>query len=108
VRAPARAQARRAPPRGPARPGMLVPVCCFGCNKRVGRYWLPFCARVQKGDDPGKVLDSYAIARPCCRRMLLTSVELNSLCVEHEMVESKMAKIEVERTDMSTRTVSAD
>ena len=79
---------------------MLVPVCCFGCNKRVGRYWLPFCARVQRGDDPGKVLDS--------RRMLLTSVELNSLCVEHEMVESKMAKIEVERTDMSTRTVSAD
>ena len=87
---------------------MLVPVACFSCNKRVGSYWIPFCNGVHQGRAPGAVLDDMNITRMCCRRVLLTSVELNSLWVEHECVEKDMSKIHVERYSEDVRTLSTD
>ena len=101
----ARRGARR-PARRPA--AMLVPVACFSCNKRVGGKWIDFCELVHRGNDPGESLDMLGIERMCCRRILLTSVELNSLWVEHERVESEMTKIQVERHGAESHTVSTD
>jgi DNA-directed RNA polymerase subunit N (RpoN/RPB10) len=102
---PPRAPRRVVPHRGAA---MLVPVTCFSCNRRVGGKWIDFCALVHQGQDPGASLDALGIQRICCRRILLTSVELNSLWVEHERVESEMTKIQVERHGSESCTVSTD
>ena len=55
---------------------MIVPVRCFSCGKPVGAHYEEFAKRVQKKEDPAKVLDSLGITRYCCRRMLFAHVDL--------------------------------
>ncbi|MCW3982326.1 MAG: DNA-directed RNA polymerase subunit N [Candidatus Bathyarchaeota archaeon] len=55
---------------------MIVPVRCFTCGKLVGDKWEEFARRVTKGEDAGQVLDDVGITRYCCRRMLLSHVEI--------------------------------
>lgn len=55
---------------------MIVPVRCFTCGKLIGDKWEEFARRVKEGEDAGKVLDSLGVTRYCCRRMLLSHVEI--------------------------------
>lgn len=38
--------------------------------------WEPFKERVERGEDPEKVLDELGVDRYCCRRVLISHVEL--------------------------------
>jgi len=55
---------------------LIVPVRCFTCGKLVGDKWEDFARRVKEGEDAGKVLDDLGLSRYCCRRMLLSHVEI--------------------------------
>ncbi len=55
---------------------MIIPVRCFSCGKVVGDKWEPFSQRVAAGEPPRDVLDDLGVERYCCRRMLLSHVEL--------------------------------
>jgi DNA-directed RNA polymerase subunit N len=55
---------------------MIIPVRCFSCGKLVGDKWEPFSKRVAAGEPPKEVLDDVGVDRYCCRRMLLSHVEL--------------------------------
>lgn len=55
---------------------MMVPIRCFTCGGVIGDKWECFLDRVNKGDDPGQVLDDLGLTRYCCRRMLLSNVEV--------------------------------
>lgn len=55
---------------------MIIPVRCFTCGKVVGDKWEDFARRVKAGEDAGAVLDSLGLTRYCCRRMLLSHVEV--------------------------------
>ncbi len=55
---------------------MIIPVRCFTCGYPIAAVWEEFRKRVEKGEDPKKVLDELGIKRYCCRRMLLSHVEL--------------------------------
>jgi DNA-directed RNA polymerase subunit N len=55
---------------------MIIPVRCFTCGKLVGDKWEEFARRVKAGEDAGEVLDSLDVKRYCCRRMLLSHVEI--------------------------------
>lgn len=55
---------------------MIIPVRCFTCGKLVSDKWEDFERRVKAGEDPRVVLDSLGVTRYCCRRMLLSHVEL--------------------------------
>lgn len=55
---------------------MMIPVRCFSCGSLVGDKWERFAERVKKGEDPAKVLDSLGVKRYCCRRMLLSNVDV--------------------------------
>ncbi|MEM1995382.1 MAG: DNA-directed RNA polymerase subunit N [Nitrososphaerales archaeon] len=56
---------------------MLYPIRCFTCGALIGDKFAEFDKKVKAGEDAGKVLDSMGIKRYCCRRMLLTSVDLS-------------------------------
>ncbi len=51
---------------------MLFPVRCFSCGKPIGHLWEEYKERTEKGEDPGKVLDSLGVERYCCRRMFIS------------------------------------
>ena len=55
---------------------MIVPVRCFTCGAVIGDKWNKFSKGVKNGEDPRKTLDSVGITRYCCRRMLLSHVDL--------------------------------
>jgi DNA-directed RNA polymerase subunit N len=55
---------------------LIIPVRCFTCGKLIGDKWEEFTSRVKAGENPGEVLDSLAVKRYCCRRMLLSHVEI--------------------------------
>jgi DNA-directed RNA polymerase subunit N len=55
---------------------VIIPVKCFTCGKLVGDKWEEFAMRIKEGENAGDVLDSLDIKRYCCRRMLLSNVEI--------------------------------
>ncbi len=55
---------------------MIIPIRCFSCGKVVADKWEPFARRVSGGEQAGDVLDDLGVTKYCCRRMLLSHVEL--------------------------------
>ena len=55
---------------------MIIPVRCFTCGKVIGSAYEEFKERVEKGEDPDKVLDELDLDRYCCRRMIISHVDL--------------------------------
>ncbi len=50
---------------------MIVQIRCFSCGKPIAHLWKDFRERVEKGEDPKKVLDELGLERYCCRAQLL-------------------------------------
>ena len=55
---------------------MIIPIRCFTCGKVIGDKWESFSKRVTVGELPGEVLDDIIVTRYCCRRMLLSHVDI--------------------------------
>ena len=55
---------------------MIIPIRCFTCGKVIADKWNEFKKRTSSGENPKKVLDNLGIDRYCCRRMLISHVEL--------------------------------
>ncbi|MGQ9719963.1 MAG: DNA-directed RNA polymerase subunit N [Candidatus Jordarchaeum sp.] len=55
---------------------MIIPIRCFTCGKLVADKWEEFIRRVRQGEPPDAVLTSLDIIRYCCRRMMLSHVNL--------------------------------
>ncbi len=74
---------------------MIIPVRCFSCGYLIGDKWEDFAMRVKEGEDAGKVLDSLGVKRYCCRRMLLSHVEVidEILKFYEEAGKRKLAKV---------------
>jgi DNA-directed RNA polymerase subunit N len=55
---------------------VIIPIRCFTCGKPIGHLYEEFKRRVDEGKDPKKVLDELNVKRYCCRRMLLSHIDL--------------------------------
>jgi DNA-directed RNA polymerase subunit N len=55
---------------------MIIPVRCFTCGGLVGDKWEEFVQRVKAGEKTSEILNSLGVNRYCCRRMLLSHVEI--------------------------------
>jgi len=71
---------------------MIIPVCCFTCGKILGDKWNFYLNEIQKTSSEdsvlnvnaktlqqtkeGKALDTLGLKRYCCRRMMLSHVDL--------------------------------
>lgn len=55
---------------------MIIPVRCFTCGTVVASYWDAYAKRLGAGEDPKAVLDDLGLTRYCCRRMMLSNVDL--------------------------------
>jgi len=73
---------------------MIIPVRCFSCGFLVGDKWEDFAKRVKEGENAGKVLDDLGVKRYCCRRMLLSHVDIidEILKFYEEASKRKLAK----------------
>ncbi len=55
---------------------MMMPVRCFSCGKPLAHLWEQYKERIDKGEDPKKVLDELGVKNFCCRAMFVGNVEL--------------------------------
>jgi len=78
---------------------MIIPVRCFTCNKVIGHLWEEYLEQIQtsyidediknfkkkrfidiekieKKTVEGKILDNLGLHKYCCRRMILSHVDL--------------------------------
>ncbi|MHA2378614.1 MAG: DNA-directed RNA polymerase subunit N [Candidatus Thorarchaeota archaeon] len=55
---------------------MIIPVRCFTCGKVVADKFEQFKRQVRDGEDPAIVLDNLGLHRYCCRRMLLSHIDI--------------------------------
>ena len=55
---------------------MIIPVRCFSCGKVIGSAYETFKKRVEMGEDPATVLTELGLERYCCRRMVISQVDL--------------------------------
>ena len=54
----------------------MVPVRCFTCGALIADKWDDFTKKVSDGEKPSKVLDELKVKRWCCRRMLISHIDL--------------------------------
>jgi len=55
---------------------MIIPVRCFTCGKVIGNKYEQYLRLCQDDYMDGQALDALGLKRYCCRRMVLTHVEL--------------------------------
>lgn len=57
---------------------MLWPIVCFTCGKQLSTYHKNYWEQIKKTNKTSKeVLDNLKLNRICCRRMVVTSVDLS-------------------------------
>ncbi|GMI32922.1 hypothetical protein TeGR_g10203 [Tetraparma gracilis] len=55
---------------------MIIPVRCFTCGKVTGNKWETYLQLLEADVTEGDALDRLELKRYCCRRMILTHVDL--------------------------------
>lgn len=77
---------------------MLIPVRCFTCGSLIGDKYEEFVKKVKEGEDPGKVLDKMGVKRYCCRRILLSNVNvIDSTIPYFEVLAERHSEFESEQ-----------
>ena len=66
---------------------MIICVRCFTCGKVIGNKWKKY-EELLETYDAQKALDILGLTRYCCRRMLLTHVELIDKLLKYDKFES--------------------
>lgn len=64
---------------------MIIPIRCFTCGKPIGHLYEEYKERRRKGVKEKEILDSLGLERYCCRRMLLTHVDLLDEVLAYEV-----------------------
>ena len=55
---------------------MIIPVRCFTCGKVTGNIYNKYIELLQEGKTEKKALDTLGLERYCCRRMIISHVDL--------------------------------
>ena len=69
---------------------MLIQVRCYTCGKVIGHLYEEYKQRIDEGEDAKKVLDDLGLERYCCRRMLITYVEVLAETMQYQTARAQL------------------
>ena len=62
---------------------MIIPIRCFTCNKVVGNKWELYQQKQKEGKSNEQIFKELSLVRYCCKRMLMTHVDLIDKILEY-------------------------
>ncbi|KAK0505359.1 8 kDa subunit-domain-containing protein, partial [Armillaria luteobubalina] len=65
----------------------IIPVRCFSCGKDIGDKWNDYLKLLSNDKSEGEALDELQLKRYCCRRMVLTHVDLIEKLLHYNPIE---------------------
>ena len=68
---------------------MIIPVRCFTCGKVIGNKYEYYCQLLQANHHEKAALDELGLRRYCCRRMVLTHVDLIQKLLLYNTLQSQ-------------------
>lgn len=63
---------------------MIIPIRCFTCGKELSSKWGAYTKGCAQNDNKGEVLDNLGLRRPCCRTVMLTTVDIMQKILKFE------------------------
>ena len=76
---------------------MIIPIRCYSCGKLIGNKWERYLTMLQSDMGEKEVLDALNMPRYCCRRMLLTHVDLIEKVMNYNIYEKRGASLAAEQ-----------
>ena len=77
---------------------MIIPVRCFTCGKVIGNIWNKYNELIEI-QSVEKTLDDLKLHRICCRRMIITHVNLIDDLIKYNKQKNVKKKQKKEKKD---------
>ena len=77
---------------------MIIPVRCFTCGKVIGNIWNKYNELIEI-QSVEKTLDDLKLNRICCRRMIITHVNLIDDLIKYNKQKNVLKKQKKEKKD---------
>ncbi|CAD2219626.1 DNA-directed RNA polymerases I, II, and III subunit RPABC5 [Angomonas deanei] len=69
---------------------MIIPVRCFTCGKVIGDKYLVYLDLISEGESEKTAMDALELDRFCCRRMMLTHVDMIDLLLKFNPADTNV------------------
>ncbi|KAI5186307.1 DNA-directed RNA polymerases I, II, and III subunit RPABC5 [Nematocida homosporus] len=63
---------------------MLIPIRCFTCGKEISSRWEEYTLQTAHSDNKAEILTNLGFKRPCCRTVMLTTVDIMQKILKFE------------------------
>jgi DNA-directed RNA polymerase I, II, and III subunit RPABC5 len=67
---------------------MIIPVRCYTCGKVTGNKWEKYQEMLSQGISANEALNQLGLKKYCCRRIILTHVDLIEKFLDYPEVEN--------------------